>query len=136
MTTRARVWAAGAALLALGTGVFLAGSGSAADDKDPRGTVEKIAGALEKNNEAEAKKLSSNLKETDVADIMNLFKLRKAKGFGVGDKPGAINPDGIEAKLNNLAARPISPGDLSKQSDAIAQAAYRAAAITASVHDK
>src|SRR5437773_437368 len=44
-------------------------------------------------------------KKNELGDVMALFKLRTKKGLGVGDTPGAITPDGIEAKLMGLGKR-------------------------------
>ncbi len=84
------------ATLSLGAGFLSAVA--AADDKDIKGTVLKIADALEKNDAAGAKKLAESLKDEDLEDVMHLFKPRKDKGLGIGSKAGAVKPDGIELK--------------------------------------
>ena len=110
------------ATLALGT-AFLSTVG-AVEDKDVKGTVLKIADALEKSDAAGAKKLAESLKDEDLEDVMHLMKPRKDKGLGIGAKAGIVKPDGIELKVIALAMNELvdSGADL-------ARAAYVAAAI-------
>lgn len=99
--------------LAAGVGVL---SLRAADDNPVPATVKKLADQvgtkdwadLTKEGDAIMKKLGEQKRELN--DIMYVFKLRgaaKNPGIGIGDKPGAITPDGIEAKLNNWAKRGV-----------------------------
>src|SRR6476620_11417397 len=54
-------------------------------------------------------------KNHELEDIMNLMKLRRKNprgpgfvgGGGIGDMPGGILPDGIEAKIINLSKNPM-----------------------------
>jgi hypothetical protein len=78
--------------LTLGAG-FLSTAG-AADDKDVKGTVLKIADALEKNDAAGAKKLAKSLKDEDLEDVMHLFKPRKTKGWASAARPGPLSRTG------------------------------------------
>jgi hypothetical protein len=128
-----------AVVLAVGMGsLALVGMGFAADEKDPREAILKIASALEKKDSAAAKKQAAALKDAELEAIMNVFKLRKAKGaggVGIGSNPGAITPDGIEAKLTALS-KPLDQNRLNAESGALAEAAYRAAAVAEVIHDK
>jgi hypothetical protein len=109
---------------------FLANPGSAADDKNSSGPVLRIAEALEKKDMDAAKKQAAALADkSEVEDVMHMFSLRRAKGFGVGSKPGAINPDGIEAKLIDLAKKPKAAAQITAEGDALVQMGYVAAAI-------
>jgi hypothetical protein len=124
MSKHARVLGVGTVVLAVAA-AFLAGD-LTADEKTARDGIEKLAKSLEKGNADKA--VVDSLKKENLDDIMNLFKLRKSGGFGVG-KPGEFPPpDGIELKFNSLGKKTIK-ADLDKQGDAIAEAAYRAAAI-------
>jgi Cytochrome C' len=71
--------------------------------------------ALKEEGEALAKKYKS------LGQFMNLFKERTPKGggLGVGKESGAIQPDGIEAKIKVLARRTPSTSELEEQSDAL-----------------
>lgn len=123
MSKHARVLGAGAIVLALTVSWNLF-----ADEKATMDAVDKLAAALAKGDAAAAKKEAEGLKKADLETLMHLFKLRKSHGFGVGDKPGAITPDGIELKIGGLAKKTLA-GDLKTQSEAITQLAYRTAAL-------
>ncbi|HEV8062431.1 MAG TPA: cytochrome c [Gemmataceae bacterium] len=122
----------GAALLALGMGVVTA-SDSNAGMADVRDGVQAIADALAKGDTEGAKKLAAEqAKNTSVEDAMHLFGLRKAgksKGYGVGDEPGKILPDGIEAKVMAFSKKAPTKAVVSKDADAYVKMAYRAAAV-------
>src|SRR5438309_46198 len=62
-------------------------------------------------------------------DVMNLLRLRAKGGLGMGDTPGAIAPDGMEAKLVNLAKRPLTQPQLAKDAKALVRMAEVNAAI-------
>jgi hypothetical protein len=115
----------------MGLGMFFMnnGVGKATEDKDVKGTVLKIADAFQKNDSAGAKKLAESLKDEDLEDVMHLFKPRKDKGLGIGDKAGAIKPDGIELKVIALAQNAPPKKELDDASEDLAKAAYVAAAI-------
>jgi cytochrome c556 len=130
MMTHARLLIAGAGLLVLGLGILAAG-GRAADDKDSRQALRKAADLIEEGKMDEAKKAAKDIaKKYELDDVMHAFQLRTKKGEGLGDKPGAITPDGIEAKLIGLAkAKPMGAKQLEKEAAALARAAYISAAI-------
>src|SRR5262245_3894548 len=96
----------GAGLLGL-VGWALTSSGRAADDKDVKPALRKLAAAFEKDDAAEIKKQAEETAKMsdEIDDFMHAMALRTKKGLGVGDKPGAIMPDGIEAKLQNLGKK-------------------------------
>src|SRR5262245_17947462 len=121
MSKHTRVLGAGAVVVALALTFSLS-----ADEKTARDGILKLAQSQEKGSVDKA--AVDALKKENLDDIMNLFKLRKSGGLGVGSTPGAITPDGIELKIIGLAKKTMA-GDLKTQGDAIAQAAYRAAAI-------
>src|SRR5262249_1387304 len=56
-------------------------------------------------------------KKGELGDFMHLFKLRAKKGLGVGDKAGAITPDGIEAKLIAMTKK-VEKTDVTKNAKA------------------
>jgi soluble cytochrome b562 len=130
MSKQARVWLAGVVVFAFGLGLLLAGFGRAGD-VDVKGDIIKIAKALEKNDKGIAKKNVEALAKgiDDVYDMMWLFKPRAKKGLGVGPKPGAVTPDGIELKLISLGRDSLGAATLNKEARAIEEMAYVAAAI-------
>ncbi|HLJ91910.1 MAG TPA: hypothetical protein VKU02_01825 [Gemmataceae bacterium] len=142
MKKEAGVLLTGTAVLSLAIGFMAAGIGAAADDKaDLRSVVQKIADALEKNDSDQAKKLAQEVaKGHDVEDVMHLMSKRdpqgKAKVFGVGKKPGAISPDGIEAKIQNMGKKPLPPTQMDKEAADLTEMAYRVAAIAEVAHAK
>lgn len=96
---------------ALALGLVILPAGLAADEKNPAaGPVLKAAEALKKGDDASAKKEIEALKKMDLEGVMHLFKLRDKGGLGVGDKPGAVKPDGIEAKIIQMAKK-AAPAD-------------------------
>ncbi len=124
--------ALGSVSLALGI-CLLAASGSAADDE--KSSITKIADLIAKDDLEGAKKEAADVaKKADLEDIMHAYKPRlkdKAKGgLGVGSKPGAIQPDSIELKIGALAKKAPTAADMKNQGDAIAEMAYRTAAIS------
>jgi hypothetical protein len=131
MSTKARVWLAGTVLAAVGALFYLAGPGSAGGEGGARKAVDKIVKAIETGDDAtaasEAKALAKKIEEID--DVMNLMKLRAKKGYGVGKKPGAIQPDGIELKLNAIGRDAPGQATVDKEAEALEKMAYRIAAI-------
>lgn len=111
-----------------------------AQDKAVVESVGKLAGDASKKSWADLSKDGSAVaKKHELVDVMNLFKLRKVgaktSGWGIGEKPGAITPDGIEAKIINMTKNPMAPAILAKQQADLIQMAERVAAIAAaSVH--
>jgi soluble cytochrome b562 len=142
MKKETRVLVSGTAVLSLAIGFLAAGSGGAADDKaDLRATLQKIADAIEKKDSDQAKKLAEDVaKNNDLEDVMHLMSKRdpagKAKVFGVGKKPGAIQPDGIEAKVQNMGKRALPQKQIDKESADLTEMAYRIAAISEVAHAK
>src|SRR5258706_130724 len=81
---------------------------SMAQDEKTVGSIQKQADDAGKLDWKTLAKQGETLAKThDLSDVMNLFKTRKldedgkievkTSGVGVGKKPGAIKPDGIEA---------------------------------------
>jgi hypothetical protein len=122
----------GAAFLAMGIGAVTASS-TPGNMADLKAGVQAIADTLAKGDEAGAQKLAADLAKTaSVEDAMHLFGLRKgakSKGYGVGDQPGKITPDGIEAKIMGFSKKAPAKAALSKEAEALMQMAYRTAAI-------
>src|SRR5262249_46803146 len=130
MMTHARVLLTGAALLVLGLCILAAGNGSAADEKGAYEALRKLADVVEQGDMDAAKRAAKDIaKKYELDDVMHAFGLRSKKGFGLGDKPGAITPDGIEAKLIGLAKKALPPKQLEKEAAALARAGYVSAAI-------
>ena len=130
---RARGWLVGLGLLALGVVITLAGRSTGGEEKYKK-SILKIAAAIEKGNsaaaKAEAKALAKSLKDFDeIEDVMSVFKLREKNGIGVGTKPNAIIPDGIELKL--LAIGRDAPGQatVNKEAEALEKMSYVIAAV-------
>jgi hypothetical protein len=131
MRNHVRLLATGLTTIALGLG-FISSANTAADEKAnaPNAEVRKIADAFEKGDKAaaaaQAKALAEKTKELE--EVMNLFKLRKMGGEGLGTKPDAVKPDGIEAKIQNMGKR-VTPRELQLDGAALQRGAYIAAAI-------
>lgn len=112
--------------------LVLGGSGRSADDgeKELRDGLAKLAVALEKKDEAEAKKLVADLaKKFDMEAIMFMHAERSKGGLGVSLKPDEAKPDGIEKKVVALAKKPMPPDQLNAEAEALAQMGFRMAAI-------
>lgn len=124
MSRHARVLGVGAFVLVLAAALVV--GDLAADQKSATLGIDRLAKSLEKGSPDKA--VLDSMKKENLDEIMYLFKLRKSGGFGMGDKAGAITPDGIELKIIGLGKKTLK-GDLDKQGDAIAEAAYRTAAI-------
>lgn len=140
MRMKLRLLAAALAPLALACW-FLAqpGNGRAEGEKTPRDVILRIALAVSRNNQEEARREAGTLKDVDVDDIMPVFALRtprNRRALGVGPVPGAIKPDGIEKKLEALATKELDPAELTAQAEALERAAYVTAAVAEVVRDK
>jgi len=132
----------------LGAALFLAACFSvaalaAAEDKaakEAAETINKLADSAGKKEWAELSKTGAELAKKHVLlDVMHRLKKRDSKarisGLGVGDKPGEILPDGIEAKIINMRLNPMDQATLEKDAAALIRMAERTAAIAAvSVH--
>jgi hypothetical protein len=117
--------------VAIGLTVAL-GVVAAADDKEKKAALEKVvklAGAVEKKDKAAVQGLVNDLKKAELLDVMTALKLRKNGGLGIGDKEGAVTPDGIEAKLIGMAKKPMGKSELDKQAADLEKAAYVMAGI-------
>lgn len=124
-------WLLRAATLMVALGVVAVASRTdAADEKEVRAKILKIADALEKNQadivKSEAQALQKSDAELDI--IMEGFKLRSKGGIGVGDKP-AVKRDGIEAKVQDLDKAAPTPKEAQADATALARAGYVSAAI-------
>jgi hypothetical protein len=122
-------------LVALSCGwVLLSARADDDDDKAIHDGVLKIAAALEKGDKASAPKLAAAIakKVEEAGDVMDLMAVRKKDGkggLGVGNKPGAIVPDGIEQMLISLGRDGRSSAKAEKEAEALEQMAYRIAAV-------
>jgi hypothetical protein len=124
----------GASLVAVVCGWLLLGSvGQAGEGKDPKVGILKIAELHQKGNEADAKTQAKVMAKgvEDMGDVMELLKPRKGGkgGLGVGTKPGAIRPDGIEQMIMALARDGITPEKMKTQAKALERMAYVSAAV-------
>src|SRR5438552_13205711 len=135
MKLDALMFTATATGLTLGASFLLSRVGTAATgDKDLRPAIQKVADAIKNNDAANAKQLAEDLaKSNELLDVMNTLEKRDPAGkkaaFGVGDKPGTISPDGVEAKIQNMSRRPQPQKVIDTESADLVQMAYRVAAI-------
>jgi hypothetical protein len=131
MKTQVRTLLSGAAGLAVGIGLVAGTANSgAADEKEVRAAILKMADMIEKNDAAGAKKQAAAMKDAELLDAMNLLALRSRKGLGVGADPDKIKPDGIEAKLIGMGRKPLPQAQLEKEAADLARMAYVIAAIS------
>ena len=92
--------------------------------------IQKLAQTVAKPDVATARKEAEALAKTiELDSLMDLFKLRTKDGLGVGTKPGAITPDGIEAKVMALAKKPLPQKELDAQAEGLTQAGHMVAAV-------
>src|SRR5205807_8196172 len=131
--------------MVLGIGVALvAGAGvlsvRAIEEAPAAPDVKKLADVAGQKDWADLSKEGQTVakKYTDLLDVMSVFRMRKkdgkgTPGIGVGANPGAIVPDGIEAKILNLSKR-VSKGDLDKAADLKRMAEIAAAVAGITVH--
>jgi cytochrome c556 len=108
------------------------GSVDAADEAELKqmcADIPKLAQAIKKKDQAQVKKLVDGLKKNNLDAIMGVCGLRNLGGLGVGDKPGAIKPDGIEKKVEALGKKALLPTQAKDESAAIAKMAYEIAAV-------
>lgn len=134
MLTYTRWIAAGVAVVALGIGLLTTvDRGEAANADQLKAGLPKLAEAIKaKNNDEVAKLVASLSKETDMEDLMDLFKPRgpNSAGLGIGPTPKAITPDGVEVKIKDMAdaKKMISTFKLKSEVDPLIEMAYLAAA--------
>ncbi|MBV9124928.1 MAG: cytochrome c [Planctomycetes bacterium] len=140
MSMHARLLAVSGALLALAVWFgLIAGPGNAADDEtNPKDAIAKMADALERGNPAAAQAGVASLKDAEPDDIMPVFDLRTAKGGGLGLGPtrGAIQPDGIEKMIQQLAKTAPTSDQLARESKDLLRAAYVSQAVAQVIPDK
>lgn len=123
--------------------VLVAGATVTLSAADEAGTaaqadVKKLADQVGKKGWDDLAKEGQPLaKKHELLDVMYSFKLRKpgakVSGIGIGDKPGAMTPDGIEAKIINMARR-VTPADLKADKELIRIAEISAAIAGIAVH--
>jgi hypothetical protein len=106
-------------------------SRAADEDKEMRDTIDKVADLMAKKDLATAKTQGEAIanKLDEVAPAMDTLKPRGDGGFGVGTKPGAITPDGIEKKLIEMGKKPMAPAQVTAQADALERLGERVAAV-------
>jgi cytochrome c556 len=136
MTRSARGLIVGCVALALGIWLCTASVGAADDDKD---AIFKVVALVKKGDMDAAKTEAAAVakKVSDLEDVMRGFKLRKAKGWGVGPKADAIKPDGIEAQFAQ-GALTKGPGSKTavKENDAFIELANRVSAVALITYNK
>jgi len=118
-------------LAVLGCGWLLLRARGEGEDKEIRDGVLKIAAALEKGDTPGAKTQAKAVakKVEEAGDVMDLLNTRKKMGFGVGPKPAAITPDGIEQMIMSIARDGRSPAKVQQEAKALEEMGYRIAAI-------
>jgi cytochrome c556 len=82
-------------------------------------SLKKLIDAIDVMKEAkDVKKAAEDLnKKTDLKHIMwAAYKPREKGGQGVGDKPGTIKPDGVEAKIISMSKKELPEAQLKKES--------------------
>lgn len=110
----------GVSFSALAFGVFcmVANQGQSANFiYDAKEAIAAVSAQVGKND---SKALAEIAKKYSLDEIMHAFKFRAKGGIGVGDKAGAITPDGIEAKLQGLMKKAPDKADLQKNGKAYA----------------
>jgi cytochrome c556 len=124
------MWMTLTAAVVLGLGILSTSSNAADDDaKAARDGVMKVADMVAKGKMDDAKKAGAGVK-SELEDVMNLMLPRKGEGkggIGIGDKPGAITPDGIEKKLQDLEKNAPKPNEvkaLEKTADIVLAICY------------
>lgn len=130
-------------LIALTAGLCLLPRASSGDDpKDEREAILQIADVLKKGEPKSARQLATAVvrkkglaadEPGSLDDLMHLFAYRKKEGLGVGPKPEAIRPDGIEAVIEFLAEEKANSTRQFKQLVSEAEALERMAYITAAI---
>jgi hypothetical protein len=137
-TTRGMI--CGAVALMLGMGLVARAADEEPVPKDVREAIMKIGDLLDKGKAEDAQKEAAAIAKKAGFDggkpgscelLMRAFSVRAKKGFGVGDKPGMIKPDGIEAKIQVLGddKKKLSDKTLKNEAPEIKKLALVAAAI-------
>jgi hypothetical protein len=134
MRLYARVLAVSGVVLALGVCLLSAVGPGRADEKEKKDIIDavnKMADSFQKGDKDALKKQTEDLcKGAPLEGIMELLKLRTKDGLGVGAKPGAIQPDGIEAKVQALAKKELTAQDLTQQAADLEKMAYIIGAVS------
>src|SRR5438034_239456 len=135
MRSHSSLFGLGAAAMAVVLCLLPASSGTADEKGNPdvKAAVLKLADASEKDDTAELKKQLEVLQKTEAADFMKVFQLRTNGGVGVGPVPGAIKPDGIDAKLKRIGTKAPTARELAAQSADLARMAHVMAAVAAAI---
>jgi len=103
-----------------------------------KAAVLKHAAQVGKKSWAElVKEAAPVARKHELFDLMGVLRKRDPEdprsGLGVGARPGAIKPDGIDAKLIRLAGR-VRPADLENAKDLIRMAEVTAALASITFH--
>jgi hypothetical protein len=128
MTKRRALVLAGAAALCLAAWAWWSSArrGEAAE-------VQRLADLVAKKDDAALKKGAERVarKYKDLGPFMKVFRPRTAKGggLGVGPKAGAIQPEGIEARIKELARRAPGPEEMEQQSRDLQRLCWVTAAV-------
>jgi hypothetical protein len=127
MSNRART-AAFTAAIALGVWLLASTVSKSADDKGSKtgpynDDIVKLADGLGKATDIASK--------ADLEDVMQAFKPRSKGGLGIGPKPDAIKPDGIEQKFLAVgnSKKALDRAEMAKSGAALAKAADATKAI-------
>jgi hypothetical protein len=102
-------------------------------DKGAARDINRLADKIARKDDAvlkeEARRVARKYKYN--RPLMTLFRPRTGQGggLGVGRKPGAVQPDGIEAKIKALARTAPGPAELEEQGDALVRMAEVTAAV-------
>jgi hypothetical protein len=116
--------------MVLGTWCAGADSSPKADKSIVRSKVLELADVVAKNGaDAAAQQADQLAKSLALEDVMDLMKLRKQKGLGIGPAATGKADDGIEAKIINLSKHAPKPKETAAEASNWEQAAYVAAAI-------
>ena len=119
----ARIWSVSAGVLALAGMAFILGQADAGGGKGDG--VVKIAAMLKKGDTAGAKAAAADYakKNSDVEELMHLFKPAAKGGIGVGGK------DGIEQTLVKIGRDTPTPAAMGKMADAYIEMGFNVAAV-------
>lgn len=122
-----RMWALGLSLLALVSMVWVGGFAFAGENKELVASVKSIAAAIKNGDKAGAGKLAEAVvketKDIETEIVMDMFKIKKKGGIGVGPK----DTDGIDAMLRVISRD--APKDLGKNAAMYEEMAYHTAAL-------
>jgi hypothetical protein len=121
-----------AAVLALTAWALWPGGGPAADVQR---LADRVARGVDTALEEEAKRVAD--KYPTSGPLMSLLRKRDEKGgLGIGRNAGAVQPDGIEAKIAALAKTAPTPAELAEEGEALVRMAHVTAAVALVVRSK